>query len=243
MKNRGFLRTWMLVFFVANEAVLCGQLPGFSPLDHLNWTQSSWAFEHWSAVDALATSLVAPIGDQMHVHADCVWVNSSLSFRGLWGHSIPWGEHERFVLFGGASRNHFPGSALAAWHLLWRMEGRVNVDSNAWYPFLEWSSPLRSSDKQSASNLRFGGLFLRQFQRGEIQVFWQWLEPSWTFDVKVLLKCHEAIHLGFSGQWQPRIWGINCRILMDGFAAHLGLAPVPLGGWRARWAFSKREVE
>lgn len=143
---------------------------------------------------------------------------------------------------GGASRIEYPGNDLAAWHVIWRMEGRVVAESNAWHPFLEWSSPLRSSDNQSGSNLRFGGLFIREFERGEMQFFWQWMEPAWTFEVKVFLQCHEAIHVGFSGQWQPRIWGLNCRVFIDGFAAHVGLAPVPLGGWRARWACSKEAV-
>ena len=242
MKNTAFFRTCMSVCFILNEVISCGQLPGFSPLEHLNWTESSWAFEHWTAVDAFATSFASPLGRQMHIRVDGVWANPYRNIRGLWGHSIPWGEQHGLVLFGGASRIEYPGNDLAAWHVIWRMEGRVVAESNAWHPFLEWSSPLRSSDNQSGSNLRFGGLFVREFERGEMQFFWQWMEPAWTFEVKVFLQCHEAIHVGFSGQWQPRIWGLNCRVFIGGFAAHVGLAPVPLGGWRARWAYSKEGV-
>ena len=242
MKNTAFFRTCMSVCFILNEVISCGQLPGFSPLQHSNWTESSWAFEHWSAVDALSTSFASPLGRQMHLRADAIWVNSYRNVRGLWGHSIPWGDEHVLGVFGGASRIEYPGDGVAAWHVLWRMEGRVVAESNTVLPFLEWSSPLRSSDNQSGSNLRFGGLFTRQLERGEMQFFWQWMEPSWTFDVKVFLLFHEAIHVGFSGQWQPRIWGLNFRLFITDFAAHVGLAPVSLGGWRTRLACSKAGV-
>tara|TARA_B110000503_G_scaffold39604_1_gene65109 strand:+ start:2992 stop:3717 length:726 start_codon:yes stop_codon:yes gene_type:complete len=234
------IQMWCVGFcFLSVAFSACSQIPGFSLLETGNWKQTSCALEHWTAFDAFAANCAAPVGEQMHFRIDAVLVNSAVLFQSMWGHEIPWGEHERLVVFGGAKRESFPQESGALWSVLWRAESRIKQGENAWRPFVEWSSPLRASVIQAASKLRFGGMYLRDFERGDMRVSWQWLEPSWTLDLQVSYEVYDWFSVGFSGQWQPRIWGLNCRASIQGVEGRFGLAPVPMGGWRSRWICSK----
>ena len=240
MKNKNVYGVYILACLLGIQAHAIGQIPGFCFLEHGAWSQPSMAIEHWSMFDALATSFASPVGESMHVRTDALLINSALSLQGMWGHEVPIGEREWMALYGGARRQGFSVEESASWSVLCRVEGLMTTGENTLHPFIEWSSPMLSSVDQLAANLRFGGVFTRPFRRGEMQVFWQWLEPAWTLEVRVFFRINDAIELGFSGQWQPRIWGLNCRFSLAGCTADVGLATVPLGGWRIRWVHSKK---
>lgn len=239
MKSAGCQMVFVVGLFSGFQGLSLAQVPGFNFLENLPWKQPVLALEHWSSVDALSSSFTAPIRDRMHARLNAVLIHSNLNAQVFWGHSIPWGEQESLVLYGGMRRHWFQEEGRGLWSFLWRCEGHVKGLKNAWHPFLEWSIPLRSSVEQAPANLRFGGLLVRQFERGEMQVLWQWIEPSWMLDVKFFLPLSNGFSLGFTGQFQPRIWGLICRVSLDGFITQMGLAPVPMGGWRSRWSISQ----
>lgn len=242
MNKKGFLVIFVIPLICGFIRPVWGQIPGFTFLENPTFRQPTIAIEHWSEVDALSASFTSPMFDQMSVRVNATEIHSTLKTQFLWGHSIPWGEQDSLVLAGGVRRQRFSAYEAPLWSLVWRIESRISTGLNALHPFVEWSSALRSSNEQSTSNLRFGAMFFRQFPQAEMQILCQWIEPSWTFDIKFFWQFYEWLSVGLTGQFEPRIWGLNCRLSLDRLTAQFGLAPVPSGGWRSRWAFVRGDL-
>ena len=219
-----------------------GQIPGFNFVENPLRNQAALALEHWSAGDALSVSFTSPIPNKMYVRLAATGVHSTRKNQVLWGHSIRWGDQDLCVLSGGFRRQRFLADASPLWSFVWRFESRISEKKVAWQPFIEWSSFLRKSREQALSDLRFGTRIFRQLPMGELQAFCQWISPSWTFNIQYSRQFQDRLSVGITAQFQPRLWGLNCKFRLDGWTTQCGLAPVSFGGWRSRLAITRNEV-